>query len=70
MAHHARIFEEGVFAFEDVVVGSADPDMADRDAGFACFWTRRRIAIDDLETARFNTQCGLHAYSFRLPGKV
>ena len=35
MAHDARIFQEGVLAFEYMVVGPADADMADRDAGFA-----------------------------------
>ncbi len=65
MAHDAGIFEEGVLAFEDMVVGPADPDMADGDPGLTLFRVGGRIAIDDVQSARFNTQCGLHAGSFR-----
>ena len=39
VAHDARIGEERVLALEDVVVGAADADMADRDqrpAGRRC----------------------------------
>jgi hypothetical protein len=29
MTHDTRIFEEGVLALEDVIVGATDADMAD-----------------------------------------
>ena len=38
MAHNARVGEERVLAFEDVVVGAADADMADADERPARGW--------------------------------
>ena len=59
VAHDPRIFEEGVVALEDVVVGAADADVADADAdpaGLQHGW----IDVDKGELAGGGAGDGFH----------
>ncbi len=59
VAHDAGIFEEGVLALEDMIIGAANADMADGDADPAGLQRRRRD-IDQRQLARSRTGNGTH----------
>jgi hypothetical protein len=56
MAHNAWIFEEGVLAFEDMIVGAANTDVADGQPNPAGRGSAGRRALDDIKHTRFLTK--------------
>ena len=65
MAHHPRVFEERVFALENMIVGAADADMADGNAHPTLGKHGRALPLDNVKAAGFNADDRLHLSGFR-----
>ena len=61
VAHDARIGEERMLAFEDVIVGTADADMGDVDQCPSFRWTAERRPVGELKLSWSDASDGFHA---------